>query len=100
MKTYQTGQLPRLIRVFAWRTGHFVCFVMRWLIFLQEKIFMQQTNFKRKFGPGHAKMCLMPYANNKGTDQPAYRRSLISTFVVCCLDSMLCMLAISKHSGF
>ena len=23
------------------------------------------------YGPGYAKMCLMPYANNKGTDQPA-----------------------------
>ena len=29
----------------------------------------------------------MPYANNKGADQPAYLRSLITTFVVRCLDS-------------
>ena len=39
-------------------------------------------------GPGHAKTCLMPYANNKGADQPAHLRSLISIFVVhhlCCL---------------
>ena len=42
-------------------------------------------------GPGHAKMCLMPYANNKGADQPAHPRSLISTFVVRCLDSMICI---------
>ena len=28
----------------------------------------------------------MPYANNKGADQPAHQRSLISAFVVCCLD--------------
>ena len=34
-------------------------------------------------------MCLMPYANNKGADQPAHPRSLISTFVVRCLDSMI-----------
>ena len=33
-------------------------------------------------------MCLMPYANNKGADQPAQMCSLISTFVVPCLDSM------------
>ena len=33
-------------------------------------------------GPGHAKMCLMPHANNRGADQPAHTRSLISTFVV------------------
>ena len=29
----------------------------------------------------------MPYANNKGADQPAHPRSLISAFVVRCLDS-------------
>ena len=28
------------------------------------------------FEPGHAKMCLMPYANNKGADQSAHPRSL------------------------
>ena len=37
--------------------------------------------------PGHEKMCLMSYANNKGTDQPAHMRSLISGFVVHCLDT-------------
>ena len=31
MKTDQTGRMPRLIRVFAGRTNHFVGFVMRWL---------------------------------------------------------------------
>ena len=30
--SYQTGQMPRLISVFAGRTCHFVVFVMRWLI--------------------------------------------------------------------
>ena len=40
----------------------------------------------------------MPYANNKGTDQPAHPRSLISTFVVLCLNSMIRILAISKVS--
>ena len=41
------------------------------------------------FEPGHEKMCLMSYANNKGTDQPAHPRSLISVFVVRCLDSII-----------
>ena len=42
------------------------------------------------------------YANSKGTDQPAHSRSLISTFVVRCLDSIICIhvLAISKVSRF
>ena len=38
--------------------------------------------------PGREKMCLMSYANNKGADQPAHPRSLISTFIVRCLDSI------------
>ena len=44
--------------------------------------------------------CLMSYTNNKGADQTAHPRSLISTFVVHCLDSMICILAISKVSRF
>ena len=38
----------------------------------------------------------MPYTNNKGADQPAHRRSLISTFVVRCLDSMIPLVSISE----
>ena len=34
--------------------------------------------------PGNEKMCIMSYANNKGADQPAHPRSLISAFVVRC----------------
>ena len=42
----------------------------------------------------------MPYANNKGADQPAHPRSLISTFVVRCLDSIIPLLAIAEISIF
>ena len=38
----------------------------------------------------------MLYANNKGTDQPADPRSLISAFVVHCLDSIVPLVSISK----
>ena len=41
------------------------------------------------FEPGHAKMCLMPYANNKGVDQPAHLHILISAFVVRSVDSII-----------
>ena len=47
-------------------------------------------------GPGYAKTCLMLYANNNGAGQPARMRSLISTFVVLCLNGILCILAVSK----
>ena len=33
------------------------------------------------YEPGHEKMCLMSYANNKGADQHVHPRSLISA---CC----------------
>ena len=40
----------------------------------------------------------MSYANNKGADQPVHQRSLISTFVVRCLDSLIPLLAIAEIS--
>ena len=45
---------------------------------------------------------LMPYANNKGADQPAHLRTLVSTFVVCCLDSTIqfAMSKVSRPSKF
>ena len=49
--------------------------------------------------PGHEKMCLMSYANNKGADQPAHPRSLISTFVVRCLDRVMSLVSVSKISS-
>ena len=43
--------------------------------------------------------CLMPYANNKGADQPAHPRSLISAFVVRCLDSVMSLVSVTKISS-
>ena len=52
----------------------------------------------KTYEPGHKKMCLMPYANNKGADQPAHPRSLISAFVVRCLDSIISLDSIAEIS--
>ena len=41
----------------------------------------------------------MPYANIKGADQPAHPRSLISAFVVRCLDSIIPPVSISEISS-
>ena len=41
-------------------------------------------------------MCFMLYANNNDADHPAHPRSLISPFVVRCLDGRIYILAISK----
>ena len=41
----------------------------------------------------------MPYAKNKGTDQPAHPPILISAFVVHCLDSIILLVSISEISS-
>ena len=41
----------------------------------------------------------MSYANNKGEDQPAHPRSLISAFVVRCLDSVISLVSVTKNSS-
>ena len=51
------------------------------------------------FEPGHEKMCLMSYANNKEADQPAHPRSQISAFVVRCLDSVMSLVSVTKISS-
>ena len=51
------------------------------------------------YEPGHEKMCLMSYANNKGADQTAHPRSLISAFIVCCLDSIISLDSIAEISS-
>ena len=44
------------------------------------------------------KNLFMSYANNKGADQPALPRSLISAFVVCCLESIISLVSICAIS--
>ena len=43
-------------------------------------------------------MRLMSYANNKGADQPAHPRSLISAFVVRCLYSIISLDSLAEIS--
>ena len=40
------------------------------------------------------------FANYTGADQPAHLRSLISAFVICCLESTICKLATGEISIF
>ena len=54
---------------------------------------------RNKCEPDHEKTVLMSYANNKGADQPAHPRSLISTFVVCCLDGVMSLVSVTKISS-
>ena len=56
------------------------------------------SNRLSKIEPGHEKMCLKSYAKNKGVDQPAHPRSLISAFVVRGLDSIISLDSIAEIS--
>ena len=47
-------------------------------------------------GPRRKKTCLWRFANNKGADQPAHPRSLISDFVIHLLESIISKLAPAK----
>ena len=55
-------------------------------------------------GPRHEKTCLRGgggwVANNKGADQPAHKRRLISAFVVRFLESIITKLFASEISNF
>ena len=64
----------------------------------KKKNFQVGKQGNKRNEPGHEKMCLMPYANNKEADQPANPRSLISAFVVRCQDRMIPVVYISEIS--
>ena len=49
--------------------------------------------------PGHEKTCQVSYANNKGADQLAHPRSLMSAFVVRCLGSVMSLVSVTKISS-
>ena len=53
-----------------------------------------------QMGLGAKKNLPSGFANNKGTDQPAHPRSLISTFVFRFLESIISKLATSEFSTF
>ena len=42
---------------------------------------------------------VLPYATNKGADEPAHSRSLISAFVIRCLDMIIPLVSISEISS-
>ena len=41
----------------------------------------------------------MPFANNEGAHQPVHICSLISAFVLCCLDSIIPLVSVSEISS-
>ena len=66
---------------------------------MKRKQTLQGNNGPNINEPGREKMCLISYTNNKGADQPAHPRSLISVFVVHCLDSAMSLVSVTKISS-
>ena len=92
----QTGQMPSLIRAFAGRTVALLVLSCRGSYSLYKCFFLSSWNIICVFiiikwtfiWATSWENLFMPYANNKGADQPVHPRSLISTFIICCLDSL------------
>ena len=79
------------LRVF--RLGGFLCDM-----FVPGEVLTEGCS--KMFGPRREKTCLRGCANNKGADQPAPLCSLISTFVIRFLESILSRFAWSEISIF
>ena len=61
-------------------------------VFLCDYMFLTCKLFSEHYvahEPDHEKTFFIPYANNKGADQPAHPCSLICAFVVRCLDNIM-----------
>ena len=59
-----------------------------------------QDTYTVLYGPQREKTCLRGFGNNKGEGQPAHPRSLISTFVIYFLESIISKLATGEFSMF
>ena len=72
---------------------------LTWSTELVSAVKVSPTMFSLVTNPVWAKSwenLFMPYANNKGADQPAHPRSLISAFVVRCLVPLVSISEISS----
>ena len=63
---------------------------------LTDLLWMVLFHFVSKYMSHVMRKPVLVYANNKGADQPAHPRSLISAFVVRCLDSIIPLLNIAE----
>ena len=69
-----------------------------WIVFLAYANSRLKLIFNTN-EPGHEKTCCMSYANNKDADQPVHPRSMISAFVVRCLESVMSLVSVTKISS-
>ena len=91
--------MPTLIWIFAGHIGHnFGSVLLKLIVFYPWALsgMVDLCHFDESFGSGHWKTCLILYANNKRADHPVHTNSLISAFVICCLNC--CIIPIVSKS--
>ena len=64
-----------------------------------DRVFGLEPSHNKENKPRHEKTLFLQYANNKGADQPAHPRSLVSAFVVRCLESIIHLVSKSEISS-
>ena len=74
--------------------------VSSWTFEVIKNNVMQRHHAKLSYGPRHEKTCLQGFGNNKGADQPAHMRSLISAFIIHSFESIISRFASGEISIF
>ena len=65
----------------------------------EKKLFLPYMNNKGADQPAHMRSLISAFVvHYNGADQPVHPRSLISAFIVRCLDSIISLLAIAEIS--
>ena len=79
-----------------WTCTHYLLYSIKWMSLTNSfSVVLTKIQFESR----HEKTCFLPYANNKGADQPAHPRRLICAFVVRFLDNIILLVSVSKISS-
>ena len=74
-----------------------ICFKFFFLKNYTSEIIKYHSVYHITFEPHLEKTCLMPYANNKGANQPVHPPSQIRAYVILCLG---CIIAVNAKPNF
>ena len=74
--------------------------ICAFIVYIEIHYIIQNATQLTQFGPRREKTCLQRFTNNKGADQPAHSRSLISAFDIRFLERTICKLAAGKIFDF
>ena len=79
--------------------GKSIIIIFIFLFYTFHNYFFKRLSLLIINEPRHEKNLFLPHANNKDADQPAHPRSLISAFVIRCINSIIPLVSIPKISS-